>query len=327
VFDPDTFEYAVRVPADQDRLGLQFQPWDVGQTFEVHTELLADVKDMTRWLFVTSTTTTTPEVTTTTLHTPAKKPMEAPDGNPFLAPRTEIFGGGTPSTGAQASTGVGGGARRLRLQLSVLGDFRSGETQQVFVSRWFPMIPDEPRVVTIAVRPANGDVALTRAYRLHAIRDSCPLDRPFFAPDVGLCAPACSDGFFPNSVSGQCEVCARHCVRCGGWTDCEICEPSRWRSLHFVTLADEGYCEVFHIPWLQVILALAFAGIVLALLVCCPLRALSPQRKGVAVQSAWRGRFGKPATADSDDGGGAGESADELLRCHSSERVGLAEVH
>jgi len=232
--------------------------------------------------------------------------MAAPDGNPFLAPRTQVVGFST-------TTGPG---RRLRLapptSEGLLPPNPSGELQRDLVTRWFPMAADEPRLVTISVRPANGDAGLSRVYQLRASREACPVGRPVFAPDLGECAVTCNEGYFRNLSSGQCEVCARHCLRCSGWADCRLCEASRWRSLRFVRLS-QGYCKVVHVPWHRILLGLAVAASILGLASCCPIRAAPPQRKGVALRSAWQQRFFGGGAASSDEDG----DGERLLRYDS----------
>lgn len=239
MFDPDVREYLVHVPSAHDRLGLRWVPWDVGQTFQVTAQ--PATFEASSW----------------------QETTPAPPAFPLPA---DHMMDGEPDVSAWS--------RRLGI-----GDVPAappGEAQYAVLTRWFLMEVGGTRLVTIRVRPANGDDSQNGTYTLRASRASCPAARPLFAPDVGICAMTCNEGYFPRASASRCEVCPPHCIHCVAWDDCKVCEASRWRVLHFVWLSG-GRCRTLRIPWGRIAGAAVCACVAAALCCCCCCGHASPR--------------------------------------------------
>lgn len=331
MYDPGILDYMVTVPAEQNMFGLFFVPWDRDQSFLVLAAKMPDnldqqEKDGFLGLPTSTMTTTTVTTTITSVGADPQTPMHAPDNNPFLDPRTNIIAGAAPAEALQApspfagqmqqtipaqatvpatvptSPAIGNVASR-RLGLLRVGRRHfggvTGEPGHDSQSRWFLLSAANPRLVTISVCPANGDKALTATYRIHVMRKRCPPQRPYLSPNVGKCAPTCEDGSFPNASSGQCESCPALCVRCRGWSDCHVCEPTRWRSMHVVRLV-EGRCTTARFPLMRTAISIAASAAILVFInfAYWYFRHVPPRRSGVAVASVWSRRH---QTSDDSD--------------------------
>lgn len=261
LFDPMVLDYSVRLPAEQERLLLRFVPWDTGQIFEVTSSAAA-------WAGLPSTT-----ATTTALAPPTTL---AALGPPELQPRVPVVeGDGSP-------------ARRLDVGEEVQ-PVPSGEAQYSVLSRLFPVDLATSRLVTVRVRPANGDAVVNQTYSFQTTRAACPAAFPLFAPDLRACTMTCNLGFFADRNVGRCLSCASHCMRCSAWDSCQRCEPSQLRVLYFVRLTG-GYCRVVHIPWLRILGGLCGATVLLSVCCCLSRGLVEHQRKKKAVLRARRGK-------------------------------------
>lgn len=262
LFDPLVLDYIVRLPAEQEQLLLRFVPWDTGQVFEA-TSSAAGWADLP-----TTTTTTTGLAPLTTL---------VALGPPELQPRLPIVVDDNDASSAR------------RLIAGNVQPVPSGEAQYSVLSRLFPVDLATSRLVTVTVRPANGDAVANQTYRLQTTRAACPASFPLFSPDLQACTMTCNRGYFADRNVGRCLSCASHCMRCSAWDSCQLCEPSQLRLLYFVHLVN-GYCRVVHIPWLQILEGLG-GVIVLSSVCCCLSRGLMQhQRKKKAVLRARRSK-------------------------------------
>jgi len=255
-FNPSRTDYFVRVPAEQDHLNVQFVPWDSGQAFTVAA---ANV-------FLQAPPTLPPRTTT-----PAQ-----PTGNSGRLlqqiPTVSIDSGNhelpAPANDnerllSNTSRRVFGAGRQLTAASNL-----AGEMQFSVMERRFPIEVGSSRLLTILVRPANGDPSLSRTYSIKSIRASCPSHRPYYAPDLHACAMTCNEGYFPAALpTSRCEVCSEHCLKCSAWDVCQICEPSVWRLLYFVRPV-AGYCQVVQVPWQPILLGLA-GCLVCTSIFCC----------------------------------------------------------
>eukprot|EP00439_Symbiodinium_sp_Y106_P060058 s1296_g8.t2 len=172
---------------------------------------------------------------------------EASNGE-SLKPRTQVV----------AKDALNNKGRRLLL---------SGETQLISVQRFFPVEVNGSRLVQIRVFPANRNTTLNRMYHIHAFRQPCPPQRPFYAPDVRLCAMTCNDGYFPRHASSRCEACPEHCARCSSYERCEVCKPSQWQTLYFLQHVG-GQCHVLRIHLHELGIGLVVAVAVFVLCTC-----------------------------------------------------------
>lgn len=258
LFDPVVLDYSLRLPAEQEQLLLRFVPWDTGQTFEV-------TSSAANWAGPPSTTTTTAG--------PARPTTLAMIGPPELQPRVPVV------------VGDDAPARRL----DTVQPVPSGEAQYSVLSRLFPVDLATSRLVTVRVRPANGDAVANQTYRLRTTRAACPAAFPLFSPDMRACTMTCNQGLFADRPSGRCLSCASHCMQCSAWDGCQLCEPSQWRVLYFVRLTN-GYCRVVDIPWQRILAGLG-ALTVLSSVCCCLSRGLvQHQRKKKQVLRARRNK-------------------------------------
>lgn len=279
LFDRDITEYYVRLAVDHERLHVRFQPWDTGQTFEVKAQL-ADQQEIREWKQWAQTITTTP--------LPEQPgPMAGGGGIDPLMTEAQSSSGivELPDSGVSSTTGAVGTApkedtfdpfaheadsptRRLSLALDDTSFIIPGETQYSVIERFFPIDVGQSRLIAISVKPANGDLSTSQTYKLQAMRDGCPHHRPFYAPDLGVCAATCNQRYFPHPAANECEKCPSLCLRCAAWDECMECEPSQWRLLHFV-IRHDGYCKVAHIPWDYILLATLCSVLGLAVCCCC----------------------------------------------------------
>lgn len=227
-FTPETQDYRVLMPAELDRLHLEAVLLDAGQVLQV-----------------TSHPSRKEHFWETTSPAPFWDQDEKKDFS-GLKPRTEVV-----STDALEKEG-----RRLQL---------SGELQRATMRRSFPVEVNGSRLVKIRVVAASGSA--DRTYQLTAFRAPCPAARPFYAPDVEVCAMTCNDGYFPRTSSSRCERCPQHCVRCRSWQLCEVCETSHWQTLHFLRLT-HGRCERIRIHWRQLLVGLCSAIGVISICFC-----------------------------------------------------------
>jgi len=216
-FTPHNGNYTVLMPAELDRLEVNLQLWDSGQSLEVTAH--SGLKEP-RWTFTTAAPYWDPS-----FMEKLSRP-EASNGE-SLKPRTQVV----------AKDALNNKGRRLLL---------SGETQLISVQRFFPVEVNGSRLVQIRVFPANRNTTLNRMYHIHAFRQPCPPQRPFYAPDVRLCAMTCNDGYFPRHASSRCEACPEHCARCSSYERCEVCKPSQWQTLYFLQHVG-GQCHVLRI--------------------------------------------------------------------------------
>lgn len=240
VFDPDVLQYNIRLSAAQEYVVFRIVPWDTGQTIETQS-LPADFVEL-----MTTTTTFMPILTT-----PAVTAMP-----PDLIPQEPVAEISSPSPSS----------RRLQ---SICGDgcvpeVPSGEAQYSVIKRRFPVDMHSSRLITIRVRPANGDPTAAQVYRLQTTREPCPATRPLYSPDIQDCTMTCNVGRFVNG--NRCALCSRHCLDCIGWDSCVRCEASDWRKLRFVRSVG-GFCKVVLVPWRAV--ALVSAAVVILVAVCC----------------------------------------------------------
>lgn len=255
-FTEETEDYTVLMPAELDRLHIEAVLLDAGQTLKVTSEPTAQEH---HWI----STTTTPMWDQSYRIQEEKKELDG------LKPRTEVV----------ASKALEKESRRLM--------YRAGELQRALVRRSFPVEVNGSRLVKLTVHAA-GDPAF-RTYRLFAFRAPCPPERPFYAPDVRLCAMTCNDGYFPRRSSSRCETCPEHCVRCRSWQLCEECETSYWQSLHFVRL-NNGRCDLLRIHWRDVLFGLCvfIAGISIFFcfcFACCFGSTSRPKRRRMSIPS------------------------------------------
>lgn len=254
----------------------------------------------------------------------AATPGRGPASEPWLVPKgSNGRPGGKGDAGADnfdpfAAAGevVAEKQRRLAVTAARVGPAPSGETQDAVIKRRFPIEVGSKRLVTVRVKPADGATSMAQTYRLQVVRDSCPAHRPYFAPDAGGCSLTCNAGYFPDVAAHRCESCPEHCLRCRAWDECQLCEPSEWRALHFVQLRS-GYCRPLRIPWERILEALGSAIVALSLLCCCLAWLCSAngehRRKGAAALAARRCRRGHAWARCSARGGEDGAQSHRLL--------------
>lgn len=266
MFEYDRYTYTVCMEPTVDHIRLQLVPWDSGQTFEVLS--LPEDKP------AGTCQATAPVATTTIAASQAATPAQVPSS---LLPQSP----------------VATGSRRL----DALSDPPTGETQAEVIAKRFPIDVGESRLIQIRVGPANGDQSRHRVYKLHAHRAVCPPHVPFYAPDLKQCAETCNEGYFRATDAARCEACAPLCLKCSAWNQCQVCQPSEWRTLYIVRLSG-GFCQRVQIPWGPIIGGGAGAVIVLSVC-CCLLRGPDTKsRPGKAVSS--RGRAMKVMDSDNE---------------------------
>merc|ERR1712048_1130275 len=166
MFHEDITEYFVRLPADDDQLGVGFVSWDTGQTFDVRIVAPGE-KDVDEWKMWR----------TTSVGPPAADDFAAlTDTETTLGPMYGESSHGSVADGSfppQDSFDpflhehpVRKHQRRLAPEIYDELHVPSGETQYSVIKRWFPMDVGNSRLVTIRVKPANGDTTKDRIYRL-----------------------------------------------------------------------------------------------------------------------------------------------------------------
>lgn len=266
-FSEETEDYTVLMPAELDRLHIEAVLLDAGQTLKVTSE---PTEQEHQW----ETTTKAP------MWDPSWGIRQEKNNLDGLKPRTEVV-----SSHALEKEG-----RRLTQAAT------AGELQRSTVKRSFPVEVNGSRLVKLEVRAA-GDLSL-RTYRLSTFRAPCPPERPFYAPDVRLCAMTCNDGYFPRRSSSRCEKCPEHCMRCRSWNLCEVCEASYWQSLHFLRL-NNGRCDLLRIHWRDVLFGLCVFIAVISIVfcfcfACCfgstsrPKRRMSPSKETEQAEQSQR---------------------------------------
>lgn len=247
-FDPSVTDYYVAVLADQDYLKLSFIPWDSGQTFFVYAQDCS-FEDP----FAATTTTMAPLALAPAtepvlmLQTPdtetnsSNATKSSQDQNRRLATANVRVGHAAMATAVAAAAQLGRNSGLATLQTL------SGEVQYQPVTRFFPADPGVQRVITLAVKPANGDSSGNGSYSFKVTRARCPPARPLFAPDAGMCSSTCNLGYYPDAAAARCKGCSYRCHRCTAYDACLECDVSQWENLDFVELKD-GYCQPWEIP-------------------------------------------------------------------------------
>lgn len=248
-FDPLVMEYFVGVLADQDYLSLSFAPWDSGQTFVVYAQE-SSFEDP----FADSPISTTlprserNDTLNLTLFAPGEgEDSYVTDANQTrgrrLSTSDSTIGDAAMAIASSAAAQLGHTSHRGIKSLDAI----SGEVQYQPVTRRFAADPDVQRIITIVVRPANGDISNNSSYLFKVTRSWCPSTRPFFAPDAGACASTCNVGFYADQIARRCKACSIRCKRCTGYDACAECHDSKWEDLDFVELID-GYCQPWEVP-------------------------------------------------------------------------------
>eukprot|EP00928_Gymnodinium_smaydae_P088522 TRINITY_DN72598_c0_g1_i1.p2 TRINITY_DN72598_c0_g1~~TRINITY_DN72598_c0_g1_i1.p2 ORF type:complete len:535 (+),score=97.59 TRINITY_DN72598_c0_g1_i1:121-1605(+) len=247
VFSPDLTDYFVHMPPEMDVVDFRIALLDVGQALQA-------VAGPEGEALPTGDTPASAGSAAGASSSPAAAPSGGVDP---LQPQLPVV------------SGSGGSSRRLQvLEMTTSTPLpNSGETQRAVVHRRFPIGVGKSRAIELRVRAANGDPAFNQTYRFKASRAPCPDFRPLFAPDVGVCAVTCNEGFFADMAAKRCEACAEHCLRCTSWDGCQRCEPSDLRKLYFV-YEDAGHCQRFQIPWMQIALGVALLSTLLSICVC-----------------------------------------------------------
>eukprot|EP00927_Polykrikos_kofoidii_P055817 TRINITY_DN50011_c0_g1_i1.p1 TRINITY_DN50011_c0_g1~~TRINITY_DN50011_c0_g1_i1.p1 ORF type:complete len:458 (-),score=33.13 TRINITY_DN50011_c0_g1_i1:53-1426(-) len=284
MFEPSVAEYVVRLPEASDILSLLIVPLDRGQM--IGTSIGTSIDGV-----ASKGVEPRPDGNTSTV-----SPSYAPGVNPNLLPRIPL---------------VKKDYSEHKRRLDEHGGYDTeggvppplaGETQYNVIRRWFPIDMGSSRVVTLVVRPANGDTSRYGKYTLTALRDRCPSNVPLFAPEMGKCVMTCNEGFFHAQRESRCKGCRELCLACSDWDQCYRCVPSEWRLLRFI-YRDNGVCHVLQIPWSS-IGSIVVGVVVLLACVCCVRCGTSMPRKAPKLRVK-RGRH-----REWDDG----EESQRLLR-------------